>query len=66
MHGTHVTGTETEEGVQADMELHGEESDSAAESDDSEQGESDDSERSDSDLGSAIETEEESDEDGWD
>jgi hypothetical protein len=63
MHGTRVTGTETEE---ADMELHGKESDSAAESDTSEQGESDDSERSDSDLGSAIETEEESDEDGWD
>ena len=59
-------GTDTEEGIQGDMELHGEESDSAGESDDSERGGSDDSERSDSDLGSAIETEEESDEDGWD
>lgn len=41
-----------------DMEVDGEEGDGA--------GESDTGDRSESDLGSAIESEEESDDDGWD
>ena len=53
-------GTETEH---EDMEVEG---DDASESDTDERDESDNSERSESDLGSAIESEEESDDDGWD
>ena len=61
--GVRVAGKETE---QEDMEVEGEEGDGAGESDTDERGESDNSERSESDLGSAIESEEESDDDGWD